>query len=450
MAAGLLGGCSGDQVARRKPGAEDSRGGSASVAPLTLPAGYDGSRGWDTVLNWVPSKVSTLPVTVGGSGVGVLQAASGGYLAQYKDASSGTVRWTAKPWNPPPTVADASEDDGAADIPGVVSVRQQGREYLVAWAHGMAGKDDLHEGREVVQLEVYAADAKGSGVAPVREVSVPVDVGTGSLHVDGGDGGVLVSWGGQGLYGTSAAVADVVSGKITSYRDVDGLLPECGRNVGCSGSTIVAADTGGPLVSMGGGGFGVPGRWVSTSVTPAGVEARTGFLQTPNGKAQGVTGTHVLAAWQTGDSGDGIPVWAVHALNSGQVQATQRCGAKEAASSTGRMYPVVSSPNGRYLAAGPIAFDMSTKRGVCLQGDGDRKTVNLASIDDDGVAYGAVEEPISTSQETGVVAQVDLKSGHTTVLKAGTDVPVLHVGSNGVIVRRDKAGHLEISVRPRH
>ncbi|MGX5185729.1 hypothetical protein ACWKT5_23625 [Streptomyces avermitilis] len=419
------------------------------MAKLSLPSGYDASRGWDAVLAWLPQKVDSIPVTpVGSDGVGLLQAASGGYSVKVHEASTGAIRWVGKPWTPPAEVSGA-EGDGtdAAEIPDVTAVSAGGREYVVAWAHGMRGKDQLHNGREVVDLVVYPADSKGQDVAPAREISVPISARPGQVHVSGADGSLLVSWGGDGLYGTSAAKVDVSTGTITSFGKADALLPQCADTTGCSGSMVLSATSKGPMVAVGSGGFGVPGGWLSSDVKPAGVAAKSGFLGALNGRAYGVSGTNLLASWRTGKYGDASPVWAVHDTANGRIRAQMACAAKESSGSSGSSYAVVSSPNGRYLAAGPVAFDLETKKGVCLQGDGDRKTINVASISDAGVAYGAVEAADASDASGPVVAEVVLKTGASSVLKAGTEVPIAHVGDNGLMVRRDAADQVQVCLR---
>ncbi|MFI6689546.1 hypothetical protein [Streptomyces sp. NPDC050485] len=420
------------------------------MAKIALPSHYDSSRGWDAVLPWLPPKVHSIPVTtVKSGGVGLLQAASGGYSVRLHDAATGEVRWSSKAWTPPTEVQGAEGDgDSVAEIPDVTTTSAGGREYVVAWAHGMRGKDELHNGREVVDLAVYPADSQGQAVAPVREISVPVSARPGQMHVTGADGSLLVSWGGDGLYGTSAAGVDVSSGKVTSFGDADALLPQCAATMGCSGSTAVSATSKGPVVAMGSGGFGVPGGWLSSSVQPDGVPAKSGFLGALNGRVYGASGSDLLASWRTVTSGEGPVVWAVHDVENGRIKAQMVCAAKESSGSSGNAYAAVSSPNGRYLAAGPVAFDLETKKGVCLQGDGNRKTVNVASVSDAGVAYGAVEAADGTGQSGPVVAEVVLSTGSSSVLKAGTEVPIAHAGSNGLIVRRDAAGQVQVSLRP--
>jgi hypothetical protein len=51
---------------------------------------------------------------------------------------------------------------------------------------------------------------------------------------------------------------------------------------------------------------------------------------------------------------------------------------------------------------------VESKREVCLQGDGNHKTITIASIRDDGTAFGAVANGSATSDAGTVVAQLML------------------------------------------
>ncbi|MEE1737056.1 hypothetical protein PUR49_11170 [Streptomyces sp. BE147] len=448
LAASLLSACSDAGEPSAKPGLQEPSK-RAELAKLVLPSHYDAGHGWDAVLPWLPPRVRSIPVTTAKSGgVGLLQTASGGYSVRLHDAATGRIRWSSKAWTPPAEVQGAEGDgSNAAEIPDLTTASAGGREYIVAWAHGMRGKDQLHNGGEVVVLMVYPADSQGEAVAPEREISVPVSARPGEVRVASADGALLVSWGGDGLYGTSAAGVDVSSGKVTSFGDADVLLPQCAATTGCSGSTVVSATAKGPVVAIGSGGFGVPGGWLSSSVQPVGVPAKSGFLGALNGRAYGASGSNLLASWRTGTSGDGTAVWTVHDVESGRIKAQMACATKGLSGSSGNAYAVVSSPNGSYVAAGPVAFDLKAKKGVCLQGDGNRKTIDVASISDDGVAYGAVEAADDSTRSAPVIAEVALKTGRSSVLKSGTEVPVAHAGSSGLIVRRDAADQVQVSLR---
>ncbi|MFE2045856.1 hypothetical protein ACFXAZ_34055 [Streptomyces sp. NPDC059477] len=93
-----------------------------------------------------------------------------------------------------------------------------------------------------------------------------------------------------------------------------------------------------------------------------------------------------------------------------------------------RDYPVIASPDGNYMAAGPVVFDLQRGEGICLAGDGNRKTIALASIRDDGTAYGAVQEESAASGTEAVVAELDLttSTGEPEVLGQGCGRPLPH------------------------
>jgi hypothetical protein len=60
-----------------------------------------------------------------------------------------------------------------------------------------------------------------------------------------------------------------------------------------------------PLVAMGSGGFGIPGRHFSTDVRPDGVDATAGILSQWNGSIYGIANNRLIAGWQTGGKNGG-------------------------------------------------------------------------------------------------------------------------------------------------
>ncbi|MFC8537180.1 hypothetical protein ACFUJY_25140 [Streptomyces sp. NPDC057249] len=420
---------------------------------MSVPDAYDAGKGWDETLNWVPRPVGSLPATVAPrtGAVALMHVASNGYTIAVRAADTGRVRWVSAPWDPPTPLEGAAGDPEAgeaAEIPDVMAAEQDGQEYVVAYAHGLRGKDALHKGVEVVRLAVYPADATGMSVKPLRQIEVPVTADPGEVHVRAAGGRVLVGWGAEGPYSQWSSAVDLATGKTTAYDNADDLLPQCAQADFCSGSRVMAATADGPLVGMDSGGFGMPGRWISDTVRPDGVAARAGVLETWNGMVYGVNDGHLLAGWTThGKYGSGTdPVWSVHDVRTGRLQATMTCGYGLGDGIGGsnrgsqREYPLVASPNGRYLAAGPVAFDLRRKKGICLAQDGDRKSIAIASIRDDGTAYGAVQEDSAAGDTGPVVAQMDLTSGPDSakVLGVGTVAPyVPSVKGSGLFLSRD-------------
>ncbi|ROQ72981.1 hypothetical protein OG322_35335 [Streptomyces sp. NBC_01260] len=459
----VLTGCSGSasDAGSSKDGGPGPLDRSEPLVKLSVPSAYDAAKGWDEKLAWVPGSVTTLPVTTvpGTQTVAVMQVASNGYTVTARSGSSDKAAWRSAPWNPPTPVEGAQGDSTtgeAAEIPDVMGFEQDGQRYIVAYAHGMRGKDDLHEGVEVVRLALYPADASGSSVKPVREIDVPVSAGPGKIRVQAAGGRLLVAWGESGAFPRTSAAVDAATGKTTVYEDANKLLPQCEQAAACNSSRVMAATPEGPLVGMGGGGFGIPGKWFSDSIRPKQVNATTGIVDSWNGTVYAAARGHVLAGWNTGGryGRDDDAVWSVHDLRTGTLTAQVVCDYDiPDETSSSRDFPVVTSPDGRYLAAGPLAFDLQSKRGICLQGDGNRKTIVLASIRDDGTAYGAVRDDSIGSDTEPVPAQLNLRTvtGDPKVLSVGTEVPYLTTpDGSGLFITRNTDKDIVVSVRPGH
>ncbi|MEU7115049.1 hypothetical protein [Streptomyces sp. NPDC046182] len=458
----VLTGCSSsasDSGASSKHGGPGPLDRAEPLVKLTMPSAYDAAKGWDEKLAWVPDSVTTLPMTTvpGTQTVAVMHVASNGYTVTARSGSSGKVAWRSAPWNPPTPVEGAEGNDAAgeaAEIPDVMGFEQDGQAYIVAYAHGMRGKDDLHEGVEVVRLALYPADASGSSVKPVREIDVPISADPGEIRVQAAGGRLLVAWGEAGAFPHSSAAVDVATGKTTVYEDANKLLPQCEQATLCNSSRVMAATPDGPLVGMGGGGFGIPGQWFSDSIRPKQVDATTNMFGSWNGTVYAAARGHVLAGWKIRGkySRDDNAVWSVHNLATGTLTAQVVCNYDiPDEKSSSRDFPVITSPDGRYLAAGPLAFDLKTKRGICLQGDGNRKTIVLTSIHDDGTAYGAVRDDSIGSDTEPVPAQLNLRTvnGDPKVLSVGTELPYLTTpDGSGLFITRSADKDIVVSSRP--
>lgn len=459
VAATLLVGCSGGSGGNLDQGRNPATRPSLETKPLAkldVPPAYDPAKGWDAVLNWVPDAVRTIPVTAAPhSGViAMLHGTSLGYTVEAKAADTGKALWFSAPWNPPTPVegAEGDAESGAwGEIPDVTAVEQDGREYVLAYAHGLRGKDSLHEGAEVVRLAVYAADASGTSVKPLREIDVPVTTDPGDVRVRVTGGRVLVAWGGSKTHFRLAAAVDVATGKVDMYKTPNGMLSQCGTAVACSSTRVMAATPDGPLVVMGTGGFGIPGRWFSDDVRPRGLKATTGLVGSWNGDAYGVAHGNVLVGWSTGGKFGAWndPLWSVHDVRTGRLRASMTCASDVAASDEPHDYSVVASPDGRYVAAGPVAFDLKLGKGICLAGDGNRKTIALAAIGDDGTAYGAVLEKSEASESEAVIAELHLTAGtEPKVLGTGVRVPYLtSVHGAGLFLDRGDDAKVRVSLR---
>lgn len=91
----LVAGCGGTDGpdGKGKTGAFGELDTGKPLAKLSVPAQYDGAKGWDETLAWVPESVGTLPVTVvpHTGAVAMMYASSDGYTVQAKAAAGGKV-----------------------------------------------------------------------------------------------------------------------------------------------------------------------------------------------------------------------------------------------------------------------------------------------------------------------------------------------------------------------
>ncbi|WP_326809652.1 hypothetical protein OG533_39585 (plasmid) [Streptomyces sp. NBC_01186] len=326
-----------------------------------------------------------------------------------------------------------------AEIPDVITVTEDGREYVVVWSHGMKGKDKLHDGQEVVQLSVFPATSSGNAATPERRITVPVDVKLSEeLEVRDGGHGVLVTWGGQ------TAAANIRTGKVTPYEKADKLLEQCDDSA-CFDSKVRALTSAGPVVGTDGGkGFGVPDRWFSEDHPPRGKTS---------GELLAATDEHLIASWTEDDSGFGgdgsDPVFAVHDPETGAIEARTTC--TDDGYSEGNIWdggsepPPSTSPNGRYLVAGSVAFDLKEKRGICLTGDSDTKKLVLLSVQDDGTAYGGTSAE-DTDEEQSTAVAVPLTSGRPKALPEGTQVPLVVSRGTGGFLTSNKNDELSVAI----
>ncbi|MFJ9825263.1 hypothetical protein ACIRSU_12965 [Streptomyces sp. NPDC101160] len=456
LTAAAMTGCGGSQGPAAKGEDAKATDGAQRPAAMSLPPAYDGTRGWDETLPWVPGTDPVAPVAVvpGAKAVALLTQDGAGFAVRSRAADSGEVRWGSAIWRPPVLKEGAKE---AKEIPDVLAMEQDGRKFVVVSAHGMAGKDDLHDGTEVVRLAVYDAEGRGSGQKPLREIDVPVTADAGDWRVSADGGRLLVGYGEFGRYPQWSSAVDVVTGKVTPYANPAELLPQCaGKTLECGWARVVAAGPNGPLVGLGRG-FGVPGGWFGDAVRPEGVNATVsnGLTDEWNGDVYGVAAGRFLAQWhRTDKDGSSEPTaWSVHEVASGRLLARIDCAYDDFPSVTAqgndRAHPVVSSPSGRFLAAGPVAFDLQRKQGICLQGDGNRKTIAVNTVGDDGVAYGTVGEDSDGPR----FARLDLTTatGDAKILPVGVEIPQradVDGAGSGLFVVRDKDQNIRVSLRP--
>jgi hypothetical protein len=425
LSAVLIAGCgsgggadSGGKTHGGANGGEDRA--SDAPAPLAVPAAYDGGKGWDQVLEWVPENGDGEPVATDGETVAYVIRSGEGYAVQARDGATGKVRWTSASYQVPVVEPDSR------DIPQVTMVRQGDRTYVAAWAVG--AEDDPLSNEHVLEIGVYPADASGDAVAPLHELSFPVSRYGGDLEMGDSGAGLLLE-----LDEASAAV-DLESGKVTRYDDPTALLPDC--DTCTAGETVAAVAPDGPVINGTDGGMGVPDGWKGDEVAPQGVEAGPTFVSgEQNGTVTGVHSDKFLAYWKGAVSGTWVRT--AHDLADGRLLATTECGL-----SSGD-HPVVASPNRAYLAQVDVLFDLKAGKGFCLAGDGSRKSVVIDAVSDDGTAYGRADAVV----DDGIPVEVDAATGKAKALPEGT-LPVTAALEGGALfVQRLDGGGASVSVR---
>ncbi|WP_371577823.1 hypothetical protein [Streptomyces sp. NBC_01314] len=444
LAGVLLAGCSADGDGGSDTGKGDKGSGTTapSLAELTVPSAYDGAKGWDQEIDWVPENTeSQMPVTTDGETVAYVLRSGDGYTVQARDSTTGKVRWTSARFQVPAEITDEpnlgySEDN--PELPQVTVVRQGGRTYLASWAHGTQEGDALNESREVVQINLYEMDSSGSSVAPLRRVSVPVDdvrAFTIKVYDSGGGAGLVVSW--EEPSRNLGATVDATTGRLTKYDNPGSLVPECPS--ACVYGDVVAVTSKGAAGANNVGGFGVKGGWASQDIAPKGADpgriSNGGYV---SGSFVGVDSGKFLATWKAADGTD-TRFWSAHDLNSGRLLASTAC----AAGGTENVTDAVASLNGRYLGLNSVVFDVKSGTGLCLEGDDTRRPINIRALGDDGTAYG------ETDAESGATPMVELKvsDGEPKVLPEGTQLPAAILKEAALFTLRENGAGLLISVR---
>ncbi|MGI5470467.1 hypothetical protein [Streptomyces sp. CA-132043] len=462
LAGAFLAGCgSGSSTPAKGAGKEGKReSGGATAEPLTeitAPSGYKSREGWQQRLTWLPEGAKTVPVAASAQSDRVAYLTvidETGYAVQVRNASTGTVEWTGKPWSPPTPLSEVTEassfQSDEPELPGVTTVHQQGRDYVVAWAHGVRGRDELNSGKEVVELQIFPVHASGKSVAPAHRVSVPlkneddstplVNADPDDLQVRDGGAGLVVTWDGYSTFGASV---DMETGKVTSYGNGSKLGVEC-EVEGCT-ARVAAITADGPVAAGEmDGGFEVPGHWSSQDVIPDG--ASKGPLRKSgdrNGAIVGTAGTRLVAEWSPeGEDTQDDRIWSVHDTANGRIQASTACAATNVSALDTEDEPrVVASPSGRYVAYGPVLFDTRDRKGTCLAGDESRKGVLISAVGDDGIAYAGV--PFADTE--GTVAEVRAADGTVKALPIGTELPLRVLKGSGLFVTRNNGAGLLVT-----
>jgi hypothetical protein len=373
---------------------------SASGAPTAqapvwkAPAGFGTGKGRAWTLT--RGSYAAWAAVPGVAGVAELDGKGSGYRLTLRDALTGSVRWRSGTIH---TLGTAT--------PGLVSTIANGQAYVAVWSQGKDGSGA--KAGDAYSLVIFPGNNAGDSVTG-SQVVVP-DASHTARPVTAGPAGLLAAVGA----GEYASVAPQ-TGLITRYAaKKQGDPAGCGK--GCGGKQVVAVTAKGALVSTAGSGgaggaFGVPKHWKT---------ARYGSVWS-------AAGGRLVAAWTTkkgGAAGKTAATWGVLDPATGKALATVACGTLPRSSAAA---PASSaSTAGRYVVAGPAAFDLDTHTGYCLKG---AQAGTFTTVSDDGTAYAATTA--GGAEKINLTKAARGTSGVVTALPAGTVLPKADLASAAI------------------
>lgn len=384
---------------------------------LTVPAAYDTRQGWE-----ITDVSPEYAIAYDSGRIAYLQRVGDSrFRLRTLDAASGKPGWTGLPWRP---------SSSSATFPRLLAVTKDGREYFVTWSFGTMGEDALTPADSFVALDVYAV---ADGARQRVEVPWPAPP-----SVSGTGPGILISDG-----RTRSAVVDPASGKVSE-------IPEnaLGHPKGCTGCrrlTEVRGVTAKGLLVSGDPGFWVKGGWTSSKVAPARTDPASGV---PTSVAPG----YVLAKWRMkkGRKDTGThDVWAVHDMASGKALAQVEC--HKPAIEPGEYPQATLSPEGGYLVAGNLAFDLEQRKAYCFEQSDGSKPLTLTTVTDSGTAYGATSarSPAEALAGGGDPIEMDLTVALPRALSPSVRLPVAETVGVGVFGWTDPKDRLHLIGYPR-
>lgn len=368
------------------------------VTRLTVPAAFETKHGWELV--------GTSPDYGLSRETGLLaylvRVSDSKYQLRTIDSETGRSGWHGESWRPA----------APQRFPRLLTATVDDREYFVTWSYGKVGENALTPADSIVSMDVY--DAKDGNR---RRVEVP----WGSAPTVSATGpGILI---GDGR--TNSVVVDPATGRVSQLTAAQLKYPKgCAS---CKQLTEVQGQAQKGLLVSGAKEFWVQDGWFSRDVAPKGADRQSGV---PTSVIRGL----VLAKWQLAKGAKRAAthdLWTVHDLETGKELASVECS--KPAIKPGQYPQLVSAPSGGFLVAGPLAFDLVTKRGFCFEGSDGSKPLTLVSVDDEGIAYGAANARNAGDVLAGggTPVAVAVRSGSTGALPSNVRVPGA-VTSDGV------------------
>ncbi|WP_030735376.1 hypothetical protein [Streptomyces griseus] len=343
----------GDGKGAAKGTAEPAIPSAGPVTRLTVPPQYATGRGWEIIGSSPDVAVSHTTGLLA-----YLERSEGNrYRLRTVEAATGELGWRGKPWQQPDPL----------HYPKLATVTKGDRQYFLTWSYGKVG-DGLSPSSTFIALDLYDV-TNGNR----QRVEVPWS-GAPDVHTDGPD--IVIS-----DAKANSTLVDPVTGEVSELASDKLKYPKgC---TACKQLTEVHGQTAEGLLVGGAREFWVRGGWFSRNVAPKGTDRGSGVV-TSTAPGQ------VLAKWSPAKKTKRAAtheLWAVHDAATGEVLASVEC--HRPAIQPGRYPQAVLSPSGAYLVAGNLAFDLEAKQGRCFEDEDGAAHLSLATVTDDGIAYGA-------------------------------------------------------------
>ncbi|MFD4019111.1 hypothetical protein [Streptomyces sindenensis] len=417
----LLATCGGDPEGKKK----DDGAATATAKPvlpsagpvtrLTVPPQYTTDRGWEII-----GSSPDVAVSHSTGLLAYLERSEGNrYRLRTVDTATGELGWRGRAWRPPDPL----------HYPKLATVAKGDRQYFVTWSYGKVG-DGLSPEDTVLALDLYDV-TNGNR----QRVEVPW---SGAPKVTTTGPGIVIS-----DAKANSTLVDPVTGEVSELG-----AEKLGYPKGCPACkqlTEVHGRTADGLLVGGAREFWVRGGWFSRNVAPKGTEKDSGVVTS-------MTPDHVLAKWQPAKKTKRAAtheLWAVHDAATGEVLTSVEC--HKPAIKPGRYPQAVLSPSGDYLIAGNLAFDLAAKQGRCFEDEGGTAHLTLATVTDDGIAYGAenARDASEALSGGGLPVAMDFATWSTERLSRNARLPGTETTGVGVFRWTDRQDRTHLIGYPR-
>ncbi|MFE2289602.1 hypothetical protein [Streptomyces sp. NPDC059452] len=389
--------------------------GAGEVTRLTVPPQYTNARGWEVI--------GSSPDIAVSHATGLLayleRSAGDRYRLRTVDTATGKPGWQGRAWRPPEP----------PHYPKLATVTAGARQYFVTWAYGKAG-DGMTPASTLVSLDLYDV-TNGSW----QRVEVPWS-GAPAVHTSGPE--IVISDG-----EANSTLVDPVTGTVSELGADELKYPKgCPA---CKQLTEVHGQTAAGLLVGGAREFWVRGGWFSRNVAPKGVDRGSGTVTS-------VTPGRVLAKWALARKAERAAtheLWAVHDAATGRPLVSVEC--HRPAIEPGRHPQAVLSPSGDYLIAGNLAFDLAAGRGHCFEAEDGSGHLTLATVTDDGIAYGAenARDASEALSGAGLPVAMNFATWTTDPLSRNARLPGTEATGVGVFRWTDRQDRARLTGYPR-